>query len=124
MYHFLDWFFVVFHTFITLFNLLGWIWKKTRIWNLILLLITGFFWFVVGIFYGFGYCPLTDWHFQVLYKLGKDPETNSYIAYIVSRFFKLKIATQTVDVITLLCFLGAFVLSVALNVRDKYFTKR
>ena len=119
LYHFLDWFFILFHLLVTMFNLLGWIWRKTRKWNLITLIITGFFWFVIGIFYGFGYCPLTDWHFQVLYKIGEYPDTNSYIGYIIIRFFGLSINSSIVDYTTLSCFLVAFILSIVLNIRDR-----
>ncbi|MCD4791284.1 MAG: DUF2784 domain-containing protein, partial [Bacteroidales bacterium] len=78
MYKFLDTFFVVFHTALIIFNLFGWIWKPTRRLNLITLLLTGASWFILGIFYGIGYCPLTDWHWQVLHKLGIYDVPNSY----------------------------------------------
>jgi len=45
--------------------------EKTRKANLILLLLTGLSWFGLGIFYGWGYCPLTDWHWKVLRELGE-----------------------------------------------------
>ena len=56
----IDLFFVVFHTSLTLFNALGWIGYKTRKLNLVTLLLTGGSWFILGIFYGIGYCPLTE----------------------------------------------------------------
>jgi hypothetical protein len=68
---FLDVFFLVFHASLILFNLFGWMFRKTRVWNLVTLLLTGLSWTLLGIFYGFGYCPFTDWHFQVLEELGK-----------------------------------------------------
>ena len=64
MLHLADIFFVVFHTALILFNMAGWIWKKTRLANLITLLLTGSSWLVLGLIVGsLGYCPLTDWHF-------------------------------------------------------------
>ncbi|MCK5838377.1 MAG: DUF2784 family protein, partial [Bacteroidales bacterium] len=71
MFKLADTFFIIFHTALTLFNLFGWIWQKTRKLNLIILLLTGFSWFGLGIFYGIGYCPLTDWHYRVLRKMGE-----------------------------------------------------
>jgi hypothetical protein len=66
----LDIFFVIFHTSIIVFNLTGWLWKKTRKYNLAILLITGFSWVIIGLLVGtIGYCPLTDWHFTVLEKI-------------------------------------------------------
>jgi len=70
VYNFLDKFFFVFHSLLILFNLSGWMWKKTRRLNLVLLLLTGFSWTILGIWYGFGFCPSTEWHWQVRMKLG------------------------------------------------------
>jgi hypothetical protein len=115
----LDWFFILFHFAIILFNQFGWIWKKSRRWNLYLLLITGFFWFGFGFFYGWGYCPLTDWHFQVLGRLGKSPSEYSYITYIITRFFGLHLKASIVDAVTLICYLSALFISIFLNLRNK-----
>jgi hypothetical protein len=117
-YHFLDYFFLAFHLAIVIFNLFGWIWKKTRIANLVLLLLTGFSWFGLGIFYGFGYCPFTDWHWQVLDKLGGMPAENSYMQYLFSRLFGLHFGNKLVDAVTLLAFLIALVISSILNIKD------
>ncbi|MBT3271653.1 MAG: DUF2784 family protein, partial [Spirochaetales bacterium] len=54
----------MFHSCVIIFNLTGWIWRKTRIPHLILIGLTAFSWFVLGIWYGFGYCPSTDWHWR------------------------------------------------------------
>ncbi|MDH4059101.1 MAG: DUF2784 domain-containing protein [Cyclobacteriaceae bacterium] len=78
-YKLLDGLFMVLHPAIILFNLFGWIPRKTRKANLILLLLTGASWFVLGIWKGIGYCPLTDWHFKVLRKLGQTDLPYSYI---------------------------------------------
>jgi hypothetical protein len=92
-----DIFFVIFHTGLILFNLLGWIWKPLRPWNLAALLLTGASWFILGIFYGIGYCPFTDWHFTILDELGKHPGTNSYIDYILERILGLSVEASMVD---------------------------
>ena len=65
MLSFLDVLLTVFHLTLTLFNLTGWILKKTRKLHLVVLMVTAASWFVLGIWYGWGYCPLTDWHWQV-----------------------------------------------------------
>jgi len=114
-YQVLDYFFLIFHTVLTLFNLLGWIWKKTRIANFITLLLTGLAWFGLGIFYGIGYCPLTDWHWEVLEKLGHHNLPNSYITYIIQRLTGLQANERFVEIATLAGFLIALVLSVYLN---------
>ena len=111
-------FFFVFHTCIVLFNALGWIWKRTRPYNLILLLLTSFSWFVLGIWKGWGYCILTDWHYRVLEKLGYHDIPNSYIKFLIVTITGINVNERLVDAMTLIVFLAAFILSVTLNTRD------
>jgi len=117
--HTADIFFVVFHTTLTLFNLLGWIWKKTRKLNLITLGLTGASWFILGLFYGIGYCPLTEWHFNILNKLGEYNLPVSYIEYLVERLTGLEVSSALVDTATGLGFFVVLGLSVVLNVKDR-----
>ena len=115
----LDIFFVLFHTFIILFNLFGWIWKRTRKYNLILLLLTGGSWLFLGLLVGtLGYCPLTDWHFEVLEKLGRTDLPQSYVKYLSDRITGLNFSSRLVDSITLYSFITALVISLFLNIRD------
>jgi hypothetical protein len=118
-YQILDIFFVVFHTALILFNLSGWIWKRTRVLNMITLVLTGSSWLFLGLITGtMGYCPLTDWHFDVLEKTGKTGLPNSYIKYLTDRLSGLDVNPSLVDSITLYAFLGALVLSLCFNIRD------
>ena len=118
MYCALDYFFIVFHLALVIFNLFGWIWKKTRRVNLVVLLLTGGSWFILGLFSGIGYCPLTDWHWQVLAKLGHMPSETSYMQYLMARVFGLHFGSHLVDMVTLITFLVALALSAALNIND------
>jgi len=115
LYHLLDIFFLVFHSSLVIFNLFGWIWKKTRLANLITLLLTGASWSLLGIFYGWGYCPLTDWHFRVLEHLGHYDLPNSYIKYLLERLFHLDLPAALVDRVTLISFLAALGVSLVVN---------
>lgn len=117
----LDFFFIFFHTSLIFFNLFGWIFRKTRVWNLITLLLTGGSWFILGIFYGIGYCPFTEWHFRVLEKLGEKNLPVSYIEYIVGRLFHVNVNPGLVDIFTVTLFFIAFILSVILNIRDRFY---
>jgi hypothetical protein len=124
-YRLADIFFVVFHSSIIVFNLFGWIWKKTRIANLVLLLLTGGSWLFLGLIVGtLGYCPFTDWHFSVLYKLGKTDLPTSYVKYLADRISGLNFNSSLVDDLTLYLFLAAFAVSVILNIRDYIEKKR
>ncbi|MCK4751549.1 MAG: DUF2784 family protein [Bacteroidales bacterium] len=114
---FLDIFFTVFHTCLVLFNLFGWIWKKTRLLNLICLLLTAASWVILGIFYGFGYCPLTEWHFNVLTKLGYTGLPDSYLSFLFTRLTGLQISQSLVDSVTLWGLIVALIISIYLNFR-------
>ena len=119
IYNILDIFFVVFHSFLIIFNLFGWIWRKTRVWNLITLLLTGASWLILGwIVSAFGYCPLTDWHFRVLAELGNYDLPDSYIKYLADRLTGLDFDAGLVDKVTLLSFLASLLVSLVLNIRD------
>ena len=58
----LDWLLFSVHTALVLFNMFGWIWKRTRVAHLITLGLTAFSWFALGAIYGWGYCLCTDYH--------------------------------------------------------------
>ena len=119
IYRILDIFFVVLHTSIILFNLTGWVWKKTRKYNLILLIITGSSWLILGLIVGtLGYCPLTDWHFNVLEKLGVTDLPSSYVKYLADRLTGLDFSSSLIDKVTLWTFFAALGLSLFLNIRD------
>jgi len=115
---FLDKFFIIFHTFLALFNLFGWIWRKTRKINLLMLLLTLFSWVILGIWYGIGYCPLTEYHWRVRYRLGLYDMPNSYIKFLLDTFTGWDWNESLVDLGTGLAFSLAFIISVVLNISD------
>ena len=118
-YQILDIFFVVFHTALILFNLSGWIWKRTRVLNMITLVLTGSSWLFLGLITGtMGYCPLTDWHFAVLEKLGKTGLPSSYVKYLTDRLTGLDVNAGLVDNLTLYSFLAVLLISLICNMRD------
>ncbi len=115
---FLNVFFFVFHSAVIIFNLFGWIWKKTRLANLILLCATAFSWFFLGIWYGFGFCPCTDWHWQVRMKLGLYDSSTSYLEFLVENFTGQDVSRTIVDIFAVAFLAAAFAVSIVLNVRD------
>lgn len=118
MYELLNVGFITFHTVLILFNLLGWIWKSTRPWNLVTLLLTGFSWFFLGIWYGFGYCPCTDWHWQVRRELGYTDMPDSYIKFLIELLTGLDVNAALVDMATVVLFFLALIISSYVNYRD------
>ncbi len=118
IYHFLDWFFLVFHFALIVFILFGWIWKRLRPYNLAVILLTFASWSLLGIWYGFGYCPFTDWHWQVLYELGHTGLPASYVSYLFQRILNIELSQNFVDLLTGGLAVLAFVISLTLNLRD------
>jgi hypothetical protein len=113
-----DFFFITFHTLLIIFNLFGWIFRKTRKLNLITLSLTCVSWFILGIFYGLGYCPFTDWHFKILAKMGQTGLPDSYVKYLADRLSGLDFDPRLINTVTLVSFLAAFAISIYLNIRD------
>jgi hypothetical protein len=108
-------FFLIFHSSLTLFNVFGWIWHKTRMANFITLVLTGLSWFGLGLFYGIGFCPLTEWHWHVLKKLGQADLPYSYIKYIIFRLSGINMNARLVEISTVVVFFLAFFISGYLN---------
>jgi len=119
MYELLDIFFLVFHTGLILFNLFGWIWESTRRWNLASLSATGFSWVVLGIWYGFGYCPCTSWHWMVRRQLGYSEMPSSYVKFLIYQLTGLDLSPELVDAGTVAGFSLALGLSIFMAIRNK-----
>ena len=119
LYPFLNIFFFVFHTVFTLFNVVGWTLPKTRKLHLITLSITAISWFVLGIWYGLGYCFCTDWHFQIREKMGYVDSSNTYIHFLILQLTGLNLNPKLVDNATLIVFLISFGLSIWVNIRAR-----
>lgn len=116
LYRITNTFFFIFHIALILFNLFGWIPKKLRRWNLAALLLTAFSWFVLGIFYGFGYCFLTDWHWQIREQLGYSTDSNSYIHFLITELTGISVSEKLVDIFTAIFFFAALAMSVYVNI--------
>jgi hypothetical protein len=102
------------------FNLFGWIWRRTRKWHLITVAATAFSWFVLGIWFGWGYCPITAWEWNVKERLGETNLPNSFIKYYADKITGGDIDTSLVNDATLTIFLLIIVITVYLN----FFNKR
>ena len=119
LYRLLDVLLIAFHTLLVGFNLLGWVWRRTRRLHLITISATLFSWFGLGVVYGWGYCPLTDWHWQVKRALGETALPASCVEYYLDRLTGFDWSRTTVDALVVGAALTALLLSVALNLRDR-----
>ncbi|RYY07148.1 MAG: DUF2784 domain-containing protein [Sphingobacteriaceae bacterium] len=110
-----DFLFTVLHLTIIGFNLFGWIWKPARKLHLVLILLTAVSWFGLGFWFGLGYCPITDWQWQVKEKLGEHNLPNSFIKYYADQITGISVRASLIDVLTALSFFLAAALSVYVN---------
>lgn len=118
LYKTLDYFFFIFHTLLIIFNTCGWIFPKLRKLNLITLLLTTFSWFILGIWFGWGYCICTDWHWDVRRHLGYQDMSNSYNHFLVLKLTGIDLSETLVDIVTICVFFSSLLLSLWLNIRD------
>jgi hypothetical protein len=116
----LDVFYTILHLAIIGFNLFGWIWPRTRKAHLIVIGATAISWFGLGIWFGWGYCPITHWQWDVKEKLGETDLPSSFVKYFADKISGKDFPPSLVDTVTLGCFLAAIVLSVYFN----FFRKR
>lgn len=123
-YSFLNIFFFVFHTAFTLFNITGWIFPKTRKLHLFTMLLTAASWFVLGIWYGWGYCVCTDWHWQVRETMGLNDRSDSYIHFLLLKLTGKNFNSEFVDKATLIIFLLVFTISLYLFFKKRHLNKK
>jgi hypothetical protein len=115
MLQFVDLLFTLLHIIIIGFNLFGWIFPATRKAHFICIGITAFCWFVLGIWFGWGYCPLTDWQWQVKGQLGETNLPPSFITYFVNKITGIRFSDAFINFLTLLLFVLAAGVSVYFN---------
>ncbi len=119
MVSFLDLLLTIVHITLMAFNLTGWIWAKTRIAHRFTLALTLLSWAVLGIWYGPGYCPLTDWHWDIKAQLGEKNLPDSFVKYVLDRWFNGDFPSLWVDRITLAGLIFAIVMAIVVWVKQK-----
>ena len=107
------------HLVIIGFNLLGWIWPATRKLHFLCVLLTAASWLLLGLWYGIGYCPITDWQWQVKEKLGEQDLPASFIKYYADKLSGRDVPATLVDLVTA----GSFALAAGLSVYVNFFRR-
>lgn len=115
MLQFLDIFFSILHLALIGFNLFAWIWPQARKAHLITIACTAASWFILGIWFGWGYCPITDWQWQVKEKLGETNLPNSFIKYFADKITGRNLNPTVVDTCTITLFAAATLISAYVN---------
>jgi hypothetical protein len=102
------------------FNLTGWIWPGTRRAHLVLVLLTAASWFVLGIWFGMGYCPITDWQWRVKEQLGETNLPASFITYYAEKLTGRQFSDAFINTVTA----GSFAVAAALAVYYNFFRNK
>lgn len=110
----------ILHLLIIGFNLFGWIFKATRRIHFWFTMLTLSCWTILGIWFGLGYCPITDWQWQVKEKLGEKNLPNSFIKYFVDKVTGANSNAEWIDILTL----GFFLLAIAISIKLNFFHKK
>lgn len=111
----LDILLTIVHLAIVGFNLFGWIPTSTRRAHFISILLTTASWFLLGIWFGVGYCPFTDWQWQVKEKLGEKNLPPNFIEYFAEKITGSDFDSQFINNMIGICFALAAMVSIYLN---------
>ncbi|PKH67847.1 DUF2784 domain-containing protein [Flavobacterium sp. ALD4] len=122
--HIIDYFFIMFHIGLILFNVFGWIIPRWRFYNLITLSLTAFSWLILGIWYGFGYCPFTDWHWRVRELLGYTYDSNSYVHFLILKITGIHFPEKRIDFATVIIFFTAYFISIYFAVKKRILNQK
>ena len=120
----IDTFLTIVHLAIIFFNLFGWIPTATRKAHFISILLTAASWFVLGIWFGLGYCPITDWQWEVKERLGETGMPGNFIEYMAEKLARRDISSQIVNIVTGVGFALAALISVYVNFVVPAFRKK
>lgn len=115
MLRFLDVLLTLVHLAIVAFNLFGWIPRATRKAHLVSIVLTAASWFLLGIWFGMGYCPFTDWQWQVKERLGERNLPPNFIEYYAEKLTGRDYDPSFINMLITVCFALAAGLSLYVN---------
>ncbi|MTI22894.1 DUF2784 family protein [Fulvivirga sp. RKSG066] len=116
---FLDLILFALHIAVIGFNLFGWIPRRWRRAHLVVVALTLFSWIILGFWYGFGYCFLTDIEWDIKRELGETNLPGSFITYLTNNILGMSLSSKTVDIITVGAYVPAVLVSLYLNFKPK-----
>jgi MFS superfamily sulfate permease-like transporter len=107
---FLDIMFDILHILLVIFIVTGWLFPNLQKIHLVVVLLTGCSWIIFG--NELNNCILTEWHFNILRKMGIINLPDTYTQYALKRITGLAIPKTTALLITRLCWLLSLLLSI------------
>jgi len=108
---FLDLTLFAIHIAVIVFNLFGWVKPSWRKAHFLVVCLTLFSWLILGLWFGFGYCFLTDIEWDIKRDLGEKNLPGSFVAYLTNNVFGMELSRGVVDGLTLGLFVPAVILS-------------
>ena len=111
----LDILLTILHFVVILFNLFAWTVPSLRKAHFVGVLLTAGSWLVLGIWYGLGYCPITEWQWRIKEQLGETNLPGSFVKYYADKWSGRDIDAGLVNWVTAISFGLAVVLSVYFN---------
>ena len=102
------------HLSIISFFLFGWLFETMRLPHLILSLLILLSWFGLGIFFGFGYCLVTDIQWRIKRRLKQEPATEFYVKYMIDKMTGLDTNPQFINGMTTYTYFGILIISIIL----------
>jgi hypothetical protein len=115
MLRFLDILLTIVHLSIVFFNLFGWIPRVTRGAHFVSIVLTAASWFLLGIWFGTGYCPFTDWQWDVKAKLGERNLPANFIEYYAEKVSGYDFDSSLVATLIAVFFALAALVSIYVN---------
>jgi hypothetical protein len=113
-------FFHFVHLAIVFFFLFGWLSSKTLLAHFILSILILLSWSGLGVFYGFGYCLVTDIQWKIKKRMGQEPYTEYYIKYMLDKLTGLDLNSHTVNAITTAAFFIILLFSTVLILNRQF----
>ena len=116
----IDWTLFLGHVCLIIFNMVGWIWRRTRVLHLVTMGLTTFSWFVLGAIYGWGYCFCTDYHADILRQLGHPDANATFIQLLFTRLFRISLSQSVADNLAVAVFALILIATVFVWTREWY----
>jgi hypothetical protein len=105
------------HIAVILFVMIGWIFRPLLPLHLALTLLTLGSWFILGHWFGTGYCPISDWHWKLKETLGGGRPNGTYIHLVLQNISRRELNPASVDKVVLVGTVVIAGISLVLNVQ-------
>lgn len=108
----------IFHISLMLFILSGWVFSGLRPAHLLIVALTGLSWLIFGRINIYSECIITEWQWQILYKLGETDLPETYAQYLFTKITGISLITGSALAIKRIAWLLIFLLSLWLVTRS------